>query len=118
MVTQKIQVCVRLEFLTTSINGTLAKAPPPVHVTVNNGTNAHDILRIAAKKNPCYGITTRKGAYGHSITSICGVYRDPANNKYWMIYSGPNTSAGTGIDTFRPRNGTCAIFKFKKLDFY
>jgi hypothetical protein len=116
-VPQPIKVCVRLEFLTTSSDGTTGTAPPSVSVTVLNGTNAHDILVLASKQHACYRFTTTMTAWGRSITSICGVAKDPANKKYWTIYSDPNTSATSGIDTFLPKDGSCVIFKYKKLNF-
>jgi hypothetical protein len=84
---------------------------------VPNGTNAYDILTLAGGRNPCYKFTAKLSAFGHSITSICGVHLEQANKKYWLIYSDPNTLTPTGVDNYRPKDGTCVIFKFQKLNF-
>ncbi|XP_031557454.1 transcobalamin-2-like [Actinia tenebrosa] len=112
-----ITVCVRLEFLTTSSDGKLGTPPPPVSLTVLNGTNTYDILVLASKQHDCYKFNTTMSAWGNSLTSICGVAKDPANKKYWMIYSDPTTLTPTGIDSYRPKDGSCVIFKYEKLNF-
>lgn len=114
---QPIEVCTRVEFLTSPANVSAPTNPSPVHLTVANGTNAYNILKLAATKNPCYNFTAKLSAFGHFITSICGVFQEPANKKYWMIYSDNNTLTPTGVDNYRPKDGTCVIFKFQKLNF-
>jgi hypothetical protein len=88
-----------------------------VYLSVAHGTNAYDILTLAGESDPCYKFTAELSAkFGHYITSICGVHLEQANKKYWLIYSDPNTLTPTGIDNYRPRNGTCVIFKFQQLN--
>ncbi|XP_031557458.1 uncharacterized protein CG3556-like [Actinia tenebrosa] len=111
----KINVCVRLEFLTTNSNNELPKAPPPLTLKVRNGTNTHNILRQAAKLDSRYAFTTKAYSFGNMVTSISGVHQDHTNSKYWMIYSDPNTLTPTGIDHYRPKDGSCVIFKYEKL---
>ena len=111
---QDITVCIKLEFeKNTAVNKT---TPPPEYITVKNGTNAHDILKLAKKRHPCYDFTVKATSWGHMITSICGVSQDPKKKLYWMIYSAPGKPAPYGIDDFRPAHGSCVIFKLKKLN--
>lgn len=107
----------RLEFLTTNSNNEVPTTPPALSLTVANGTNTHEILREAAKLDANYAFTTKAYSFGHMVTSISGVYQDKVNSKYWMIYSDPNTLTPTGIDHYRPKHGSCVIFKYEKLNF-
>ena len=110
---QMIEVCVELKF--DANNHTVGKTPPPpVCVTVLNGTNAHDILKLAANQHPCYHFTAVLGSYGHSVLSICDIHRVPVEKFYWMIYIDGH-SAPVGIDDLKPQNGDILSFKFEKL---
>ena len=83
-------------------------------MTVANGTNAHNILKEAAKKHPCYAFTTQTSTYGHSVTSICGVQRRPVDKFYWMIYIDEET-APVGVDDLTPGHGSTLSFRYKQL---
>ncbi|KAJ7347660.1 hypothetical protein OS493_039703, partial [Desmophyllum pertusum] len=55
-----IRVCVELKF-NVSGNYSNGRSPPsPVCVEVLNGTNAHEILKMAATQDPCYNFTAVK----------------------------------------------------------
>ncbi|PFX24721.1 gastric intrinsic factor-like [Stylophora pistillata] len=111
---QNITVCVELRFVDTN-KDTEGKTPPPTKcVTVANGTNAHNILKEAAKKHPCYAFTTQTSTYGHSVTSICGVQRRPVDKFYWMIYIDEET-APVGVDELKPAHGSTLSFRYKQL---
>jgi len=60
--------------------------PPPVCVEVLNGTNAHEILKMAAARDGCYSLNTEESMWGHFITAICGIDQKPKEKFYWMIY--------------------------------
>ncbi|KAL9981611.1 hypothetical protein ACROYT_G010337 [Oculina patagonica] len=109
-----INVCVELQFNVSKYSDGKTP-PPPVCVTVFNGTNAHDILKEAAKNHSCYNFTTLDTPYGRSIESICGIYRRPADKFYWMIYI-DGKSAPVGIDDLRPGHGSKLSFQYKKLN--
>ncbi|XP_020616706.1 gastric intrinsic factor-like [Orbicella faveolata] len=109
----KIRVCVELKFNATKY--TDGKSPPsPACVEVRNGTNAHKILKLAATQDPCFNFTAKMTMWGHSVQSICGIHRRPAEKVYWMIYI-DGKSASTGIDYLIPGDGSTLVFVYKQL---
>ncbi|XP_078358162.1 transcobalamin-1-like [Oculina patagonica] len=109
----KIRVCVELVFNATKY--TSGRSPPlPACVKVRNGTNAHDILKMAATQDSCFNFTAVMTMWGHSVYSICGLDRRPADKVYWMIYI-DGKSARTGIDYLRPGDGSTLVFVYKQL---
>ncbi|KAL9983027.1 hypothetical protein ACROYT_G005151 [Oculina patagonica] len=110
---KKIRVCVELEFNATKYTG--GRSPPsPACVQVRNGTNAHEILKMAATQDSCFNFTAVMTMWGHSVYSICGLDRRPADKVYWMIYI-DSKSAPTGIDDLRPGGGSTLVFVYKQL---
>ena len=111
-VIHQIRICVQLEFNATEYAD--GKTPPsPVCVEVRNGTNAHEILKLAAKQDSCYNFTAVMTMWGHSVHSICGVYRRPADKVYWSIKI-DGKSAKTGIDYLKPGDGSTLKFVYKQ----
>lgn len=89
--------------------------PPPAYVEVENGTNAHDILKEAANQHDCYNFTAISTAFGHMIKSICGVASNSVEKLYWMIYI-DGKSATVGIDDLRPKHGSILRFQYEKVN--
>lgn len=109
----QIRVCVELKFNATKY--TDGKSPPsPACVEVRNGTNAHEILKLAATQDPCFNFTVKMTMWGNSVRSICGVHRRPADKVYWMIKI-DGKSAKTGIDYLIPGDGSTLVFVYKQL---
>ncbi|KAJ7375618.1 hypothetical protein OS493_040027 [Desmophyllum pertusum] len=109
-----IRVCVELK-VNVSGNYSNGKSPPsPVCVEVLNGINAHEILKMASTQDPCYNFTAVKTMWGHSVYSICGIDRRPADKIYWMIEI-DGKSASVGIDSLRPGDGSTLVFVYKQL---
>jgi len=113
-VSKMIRVCVTLKFNESHKYSNGRIIPPPVCVEVLNGTNAYEILKIAATRDGCYSFDAKKTMWGHSIYAICGIYRKPKEKFYWMIYIN-GQSAKVGIDSLRPANGSTLLFEFKQL---
>ena len=108
----QIRVCVQLEFNATEY--TNGKTPPsPVCVKVLNGTNAHEILKLAAKQDSCYDFTAVMTMWGHRIYSICGIHRRPSDKVYWAIEV-DGRSARTLMDYLRPGDGSTLVFVYKQ----
>ena len=105
----------RLEFE----EGLTDKVPPPAeYFTVKNGTNAHHVMKLASTRHPCYNFTTTLSSWGHSVDSICSVFKNHQNKYYWLIKIDPGRQpAKYGIDTLKPRDGQCLVFVYSKLDF-
>lgn len=109
-----INVCVELQFEGSKYsNG--ANPPPRACVQVLNGTNAHDILKVAADVHPCYNFTVLHTSYGRMIKSICDVDQRPADRFYWLIHI-DGKSAPVGIDDLRPADGSTLSFQHKQMN--
>ena len=90
------------------------------YFVVENGTNTHDLLKLARQKNSCFNFTTQKFSFGHSLTSLCSVQINHKDQFYWMIYVAedsvkPEKPAAHGIDDLKPADGSCVIFKYEKV---
>ena len=92
------------------------RTEPAVVVTVLEGTTAYSILELAKKQNSCYTAVYKKYSFGRSITSICGVSKNPSASLYWMIYV-DGSSAKYGVDGLKPKDGALLTFKYQKVDF-
>ncbi|KAK2574403.1 Transcobalamin-1 [Acropora cervicornis] len=100
----------------TSPKGVSTKGcPPSAYVQVENGTNAHDILKEAANQHSCYNFTAISTAFGHMIKSISGVASNTVENLYWFIYI-DGKLAQVGIDDLRPKHGSILRFQYKKVN--
>ena len=117
-----ITVCVELDIegkkkssKEANLNIVPKKIPPRMCVEVVNGTNAHDILKVAADRHPCYNFTVLHTSYGRMIKSICGTEQKPAEKLYWMIHINEKT-APVGIDDLRPQHGSTLRFHYKKMN--
>ena len=109
-----INVCVELQFEVNKYSK--GKSPPPrVCVKVLNGTNAHDILKVAVNEHPCYNFTAVNTSWGHMITSICEIEQRHSDKFYWTIKI-DGKSAATGIDDLIPSDGSNLLFEYKKLN--
>ena len=89
--------------------------PPSAYVQVENGTNAHDILKEAANQHSCYNFTAISTAFGHMIKSISGVASNTVENLYWRIYI-DGKLAQVGIDDLRPKHGSILRFQYEKVN--
>ena len=92
------------------------RTEPAVVVTVLEGATAYDILELAKTQNSCYTAVYKKYPFGRSVTSICGVSKNPLASLYWMIYV-DGSSAKYGVDGLKPKDGVLLTFKYQKLDF-
>ncbi|CAH3111192.1 unnamed protein product [Porites lobata] len=111
---EMINVCVELQFEANKYSK--GKSPPPrVCVKVLNGTNAHDILKVAVNEHPCYNFTAVNTSWGHMITSICEIEQRHSDKFYWMVKI-DGKSAATGIDDLIPSDGSNLLFEYKKLN--
>lgn len=110
-----IRVRVKLDFNEIHKYSNGRSVPAPVCVKVLNGTNAHDILKLATKQNSCFSVHAVKTMWGHSVHDICGIERKPKDKFYWTIYIN-GKSAKTGIDYLKPSNGSTVLFAFKQLN--
>ena len=109
----QIHVCVELHFNATKYTDGRS-SPSRACVEVRNGTNAHEILKIAATQDSCFNFTAVMTMWGHSVRSICGISRRPADKVYWMIRI-DGKSARTGIDYLKPGDGSTLVFVYKQL---
>lgn len=89
--------------------------PPSAYVEVENGTNAHDILKEAANQHECYNFTAIFTPFGNMIKSICGVASNSRENLYWIVYI-DGKSAQVGIDDLRPKHGSILRFQYEKVN--
>ncbi|XP_046843238.1 transcobalamin-2-like [Xenia sp. Carnegie-2017] len=110
----KTVIAVRVQLIFNVPN--LTKTEPWVEVSVLQGSTAKTILDKAKEQNSCYTATYRRYAWGHSITSICGVASNWKAKHYWMIYLN-NKSAQYGVDGLKPKDGDYITFKYKKVSF-
>ena len=107
----QIRVCVELRFNATKYTDGKS-VPSPVCVEVRNGTNAHKILKLAAAQNPCFNFTAKMTMWGHSVHSICGIQRRPADKVYWISYIDGKSAS---IDYPIPSDGSTLVFVYKQL---
>ena len=114
---QKISVCVKVEFGKNTVN----KAPAgPEYFVLKNGSSAHDLLKVARQKDPCFDFTLKKTSWGYWLDSMCGVHTDLKLKKYWMIYVAEDSVKAAkfalyGIVDLKPAHGSCVIFKYMNL---
>ena len=96
------------------------KAPAgPEYFVLKNGSSAHDLLKVARHKDPCFEFTAQKSSWGHWLEVLCGVKSKPKLKQYWSIRIAEDAvtsgkSAKTGIDGLKPTDGSCVIFLFKQ----
>lgn len=127
---EKVMIGVRVELLlnhsdsskksnlseNTSPKGVSTKScPPSAYVQVENGTNAHDILKEAANQHSCYNFTAISTAFGLMIKSISGVASNTVGNLYWLTYI-DGKLAQVGIDDLRPKHGSILRFQYEKVN--
>ena len=109
-----INVCIELQFEVNKHS--TGKSPPPrTCVEVLNGTNAHDILKVAASNHPCYNFTVLHTSFGRMIKSVCDIAQRPADKFYWTINI-DGKSATVGIDDLKPGDGSILGFEYKQLN--
>ena len=112
---QNITVCLKVAFGKDTVDKASAG---PEYFVLKNGSNAHDLLKVARHKNPCFNFTVQKTSWGHSIVSLCGVKKNPKLKQYWSIRIAedavkPGKSAKYGIDGLKLTDGYCVIFLLK-----
>ena len=87
--------------------------PPPVAVTVDQSSNAFNVLQKAAQQNQHYQYSaTFYPGMGELVSEIDSVPPNPATMMYWYFYVN-DVKAKVGMSAYIPVDGDKILMKYE-----